>query len=410
MIRNERIQDTLHKVAEFGAAPEGGTTRLSYSAEFLAAQEYLRQEMLKIGMQVEVDPIGNLVGTYKGTDTDLVPVMSGSHLDTVPLGGNFDGILGAVSALEVARSWYEDGYRPKRGLQVIATIEEEGTSFGMACFGVSVRCGEFANKQPQELACTAREGTLSDCLQEAGLKQDALQKAAEEKLPAAFVELHIEQGAELDEQGLPAGIVTSIVGFDRLHLVLKGESNHAGTTAMHRRRDAMAAGAAIALGVQILARKDKRFVATVGSFTVEPNVPNIVPGKVSLCVETRSYTDEILHEVREMVMQVVEKAVADNNVEYEIEGDYHNFAMPMDEKIIDTMVESAAELKLNAVKMPSWAGHDSQIFAKAGVPTGMIFVPSINGISHSKDELSRPEEIVRGVELLEKVLRRLTEK
>ena len=151
-------------------------------------------------------------------------------------------------------------------------------------------------------------------------------------------------------------------------------------------------------------------MATVGSFTVEPNVPNIVPGKVSLCVETRSYTDEILQEVREMVMQVLEKAAADNNVEYEIEGDYHNFAMPMDEKIIDTMVESAAELKLNAMKMPSWAGHDSQIFAKAGVPTGMIFVPSINGVSHAKEELSRPEEITRGVELLERVLRKLTAK
>lgn len=410
MIRSERIQDTLHKVAEFGAAPEGGTTRLSYSKEFLGAQEYLRQEMLKIGMEVEVDPIGNLVGTYVGTDGTLVPVMSGSHLDTVPLGGNFDGILGAVAALEVARSWHEEGYTPKRSLQVIATIEEEGTSFGMACFGVSVRCGEFAHKQPQDIPCAVNDGTLADCLANAGLKQDALQKTAEEKLPAAFVELHIEQGAELDEQGLPAGIVTSIVGFDRLHLVIKGESNHAGTTAMHRRKDAVAAGAAIALGVQALARKDKRFVATVGSFTVEPNVPNIVPGKVSLCVETRSYTDEILQEVREMVMHVVEKAVADNNVEYEIEGDYHNFAMPMDEKIIDTMVDSAAELQLNAVKMPSWAGHDSQIFAKAGVPTGMIFVPSINGVSHAKEELSRPEEITRGVELLESVLRKLTAK
>lgn len=410
MIRSERIEATLQKIAEFGAVPEGGTTRLSYSKEFLAAQEYLRQEMLKLGMDVEVDPIGNLVGTYKGSDSDLAPVMSGSHLDTVPLGGNYDGILGAIAALEVARSWHEEGYVPKRSLQVIATIEEEGTSFAMACFGVRVRCGEFVKQKATDIPCAVQDGTLADCLAFAGLPSNALQAAAKAVMPSTFIELHIEQGAELDEQKLPAGIVTSIVGFDRLHLVLKGESNHAGTTAMHRRKDAVAAGAAIALGVQALARKDKRFVATVGNFTVEPNVPNIVPGKVSLCIETRSYSDDILQEVREMVMKVIAAAVADNNVEYEIAGDFHNFAMPMNEEIINTMVEAAEEIKLNAVKLPSWAGHDAQIFAKAGVPTGMIFVPSINGVSHAKEELSRPEEILRGVELLDVVLRKLTAK
>ena len=410
MIRSERIEAALHKIAEFGAVSEGGTTRLSYSKEFLAAQEYLRQEMLKLGMDVEIDPIGNLVGTYKGSDNELAPVMSGSHLDTVPLGGNFDGILGAVAALEVARSWHEEGYVPKRSLQVIATIEEEGTSFGMACFGVRVRCGEFMGQKATDIPCTVKEGTLADCLAFAGLPSNALQAAAEAKLPSAFVELHIEQGAELDEKKLPTGIVTSIVGFDRLHLVLKGESNHAGTTAMHRRKDAVAAGAAIALGVQELARKDKRFVATVGNFTVEPNIPNIVPGKVSLCIETRSYSDDILQEVRKMVLKVIDAAVADNNVDYEIAGDFHNFAMPMNENIINTMVEAAKEIKLDAVKIPSWAGHDAQIFAKAGVPTGMIFVPSINGISHAKEELSRQEEIFHGVELLDKVLRKLTAK
>lgn len=410
MIRNERIQATLNTISGFGAVPEGGTTRLSYSKEFLAAQEYLRQEMLNLGMEVVVDPIGNLVGTYKGSEADLAPVMSGSHLDTVPRGGNFDGILGAVSALEVVRSWHEENYIPKRSLQVIATIEEEGTSFGMACFGVRVRCGEFIRQNATDIPCAVQDGTLADCLAFAGLPSNALQAAAKAVMPAAFIELHIEQGAELDEQKLPAGIVTSIVGFDRLHLVLKGESNHAGTTAMHRRKDAVAAGAAIALGVQALARKDKRFVATVGSFTVEPNVPNIVPGKVSLCIETRSYSDDILREVREMVMKVIAAAVADNNVEYEIVGDFHNFAMPMNEEIINTMVEAAEEIKLNAVKLPSWAGHDAQIFAKAGVPTGMIFVPSINGVSHAKEELSRPEEILHGVELLDVVLRKLTAK
>lgn len=408
-VNKQRIQDTLQKMASFGGTDGDGTTRLSYSPVFLWAQDYLEQQMLELGMEVERDAIGNLIGTYAGTEPELKPVMSGSHLDTVPHGGNYDGILGVVSALETARSWHEEGYRPRRSLQVIATVEEESTAFGLGCFGVRVRSGEFKDADPERIACQAEPGTLADKLREAGLPSDALRRAAAGLGGLhAFVELHIEQGAELDENRRSAGIVSHIVGFDRIHFIMKGEANHAGTTAMHRRRDAAAAGAAVILAVQKLARGDRRFVATVGSFSIRPDVPNIVPGRAAFCVETRSYSNEVLREVHDKVFEIVKQAAADNGVEWELENDFHVDAVPLSREIISLMQETAAEQQLDCVVMPSWAGHDSQIFAAAGVPTGMIFVPSVKGVSHSGKEFSRPDEIAAGAALLEQVLRRLT--
>lgn len=408
-INSARLQQTLQKLAEYGALPDGGTTRLTYSREFMQAQEYLRQEMEQAGMTTEIDAAGNLIGTLRGKQPQLPAVMSGSHLDTVPQGGNFDGVLGIAAALEVARSWQEDGYMPQRSLQVIATAEEEGTAFGMACFGVRVRSGEFKGRQADEIKCTGRAGTLADCLREAGLPQDALSSAAcGFGNLAAFVELHIEQGAELDEQEREVGIVTHIVGYDRLHITFCGEANHAGTTAMHRRRDAAAAGAEVIIAVRDLARQDRRFVATVGKFTVEPNVPNIVPGRVSLCVETRSYDDAILQEVRGQVLRIIEQAAAANGVIWQTDGDFHVSAVPLSERLVTTASEEAERLHLDYLALPSWAGHDTQIFAGAGIPAVMLFVPSVRGISHAAAEYSTPENIFRCSCLLDAVLQRLT--
>ena len=408
-IQLKRIEKTLAALAVYGAVPEGGTTRLSYGPEYLAAQEFLCGEMTAAGMQVELDPIGNLIGTYTGSEPGLPAVMSGSHLDTVPAGGNFDGALGIVAALECVRSWQDEGYRPKRSLQVIATIEEEGTAFGMACFGVRVRNGEFKTQQPQEIAYLAG-GTLADCLQRAKLPLQALQLAATGfAAVAAFVELHIEQGSELDQQGVPCGIVEAIVGYDRLFVTLQGEANHAGTTSMSRRRDALAAAASLVLGVKDLAEHDRRFVATVGQLTVVPNAVNIVPGQVRLSIETRSYNDAILAEVRVQVLDLLRRVEADSGVTIEQSHDFHVAAVPLTSSVVDIAEQAAAKCGVDCLRLPSWAGHDAQIFAAAGVPTGMIFVPSIGGISHARDERSDYQAIGQAVRVLEQTLRTLAE-
>lgn len=360
-------------------------------------------------MLAEVDPIGNLIGTYVGREPELTAVMSGSHLDTVPAGGNFDGALGIVAALECVRSWQEEGYLPKRTVQVIATIEEECTAFGMACFGVRVRGGEFKKQKPESIVHLTG-GSLAECLQAAGLPHSALQDAAVgfQDL-AAFVELHIEQGADLEERGLTCGAVTAIVGYDRLFLTLHGEANHAGTTSMRRRRDALAAAAEVILGVKELAEADDRFVATVGQLNVAPNAVNIVPGKVQLAIETRAADDRVLAEVSAKIMSLLERTASKSGVVITKENDFHVAAVPLSESVRKVIEQSAAECGVSFQAMPSWAGHDAQIFAASGVPTGMIFVPSINGVSHSKEESSDFQSVTQAVKVLEKTLKTLAE-
>lgn len=409
----KRMMARLQEVGRCGALPDGGTTRLTYTQEYRAAQELLQKYASAADMSCSSDAVGNLIFTYPGKDQSLPPVLSGSHLDTVPNGGNFDGILGIISALETASSWHDEGYIPQRTLQVIATAEEEGTAFGRACFGASVLAGCCRSQQPENIKKTDGSGTLADCLRSYRLPQTALQDAARSNLQqeiAAFIELHIEQGAVLEEAGLAVGAVTHIVGYDRLHLKITGTANHSGTTAMHRRQDALAAGAAIALGAQQLARQDQRFVATVGKFQISPNVPNIVPGQAELCVETRSYDNAILAAVRPKILKLIAAAASDNNVSWQITGDFHNPAVPLDEKIISCLTEAAAELQQPIMRLPSWAGHDTQVFACSGVPSGMLFVKSVGGISHAPEEYSAPDDILTGARILEAALRRLTNK
>lgn len=408
-INEERLHNHLKEIAQFGALPEGGTTRYTYSKEWQDALNVLKSYAATIGMETSTDSIGNTTFCYKGNKPELKPVMCGSHLDTVRAGGNYDGILGILSAFAVAESWYEACYRPERSLQIIATAEEEGNSFGQACFGVAVRAGLFKDKNADEIECRVKEGTLADRLKECGLPADALQSAATGFNDInAYVELHIEQGAELDEKQIPVGAVTAIVGYDRLYITLKGEANHSGTTAMHRRKDALVGAAEIVININKLANKDKRFVATVGKLDVKPNMANIVPGEVSLVVETRSYTDDILKEVREHILDIINDACDNNGLTWQIDGDFHNCACELDKNIIKCIMESAKELGIEAIELPSWAGHDAQIVSCSGVPAGMIFVKSINGISHAKEEYSTPEDIIAGIKALESVLRKLT--
>ena len=408
-IQYERIKKTIAALAAYGTLPQGGTTRLSYTAEYLAAQAFLQREMLESGMLAEVDPIGNLIGTYVGREPELTAVMSGSHLDTVRQAEILTELWVSSAALECVRSWQEEGYRPKRTVQVIATIEEECTAFGMACFGVRVRGGEFKKQQPESIVHLTG-GSLAECLQAAGLPHSALQDAAVgfQDL-AAFVELHIEQGADLEERGLTCGAVTAIVGYDRLFLTLHGEANHAGTTSMRRRRDALAAAAEVILGVKELAEADDRFVATVGQLNVAPNAVNIVPGKVQLAIETRAADDRVLAEVRAKIMSLLERTASKSGVVITKENDFHVAAVPLSESVRKVIEQSAAECGVSFQAMPSWAGHDAQIFAASGVPTGMIFVPSINGVSHSKEESSDFQSVTQAVKVLEKTLKTLAE-
>ena len=406
-IQYERIKKTIAALAAYGTLPQGGTTRLSYTAEYLAAQAFLQREMLESGMLAEVDPIGNLIGTYVGREPELTAVMSGSHLDTVPAGGNFDGALGIVAALECVRSWQEEGYRPKRTVRVIATIEEECTAFGMACFGVRVRGGEFKKQQPESIVHLTG-GSLAECLQEAGLPHSALQDAAVgfQDL-AAFVELHIEQGCVLESNGQSIGVVNAIVGQRRYTVTLNGESNHAGTTPMGYRRDTVYAFSRIChQSVEKAKKMGDPLVLTFGKVEPRPNTVNVVPGKTTFTIDCRHTDATVLRDFTQQLENDMRAICDEMDIGIDIDLWMDEEPVPMNKELVATLTELCESEKLNYRVMHSGAGHDAQIFAPR-VPTCMIFIPSINGISHNPAERTNITDLAEGVKTLALMLYQL---
>ena len=406
MMKNEagvRIEEMLCQLAD-ATRIDGEIWRAAYTLEDKIAKNILREWIEDLGLEYREDAIGNVYGRLPGTESGTV--LTGSHLDTVKNGGKYDGALGVVTGVAALGYLKQSGFVPKHSLEVGGLMEEEGSRFPSGCQGSRAICGTLKEEDLEEVGCDGV--TLREALLSAGYQPEALKSVKRDDI-RAIVELHIEQGADLEERGLTCGAVTAIVGYDRLFLTLHGEANHAGTTSMRRRRDALAAAAEVILGVKELAEADDRFVATVGQLNVAPNAVNIVPGKVQLAIETRAADDRVLAEVRAKIVSLLERTASKSGVVITKENDFHVAAVPLSESVRKVIEQSAAECGVSFQAMPSWAGHDAQIFAASGVPTGMIFVPSINGVSHSKEESSDFQSVTQAVKVLEKTLKTLAE-
>ncbi len=405
----EKIELLFTKLAAFGKNSEGGLTRLSYSEEFLAAQTMLAEFMENIGMTVAIDAVGNLIGTYPGRDNSLAPVCCGSHLDSVPNGGTFDGALGIVTALECVRSWHEENWQPLRPVKVIAFVEEEGARFGSVCFGSRAMAGELQGTDPA--AFQSSEGrTLPELLADCHLDTHPFNEETTLKNNSSFVELHIEQGAALTESGCSVGIVKAIAGIKRLNVVIKGKANHSGSTAMHRRQDALvAASSLVAFVYDNALASHGNYVATVGKLNVLPNAENVIPGEVQLTIEMRSADTTVLEAAKEKIMRQYLQISTDYKVTIETVSEYNVAPMPMDKELIQTITEASDSLGIDYRLLPSWAGHDAMIIGRY-IPTAMIFVPSINGISHSPLELSEWPAIEKATKVLDNTLKTLASK
>ena len=405
----EKLETLFAKLAAFGKNNEGGLTRLSYSPEFQAAQTMLAEFMKNIGMTVAIDAVGNLIGTYPGRDNSLKPICSGSHLDSVPNGGMFDGALGIVTALECLRGWHEEGWQPLRPVKVIAFVEEEGSRFGSVCFGSRSMAGELREADPVSFQNSAGR-TLPEFLADCHLDNDPFNKETSLQNNAAFVELHIEQGAALTESGCSVGIVKAIAGIKRLNVVIKGKANHSGSTAMHRRQDALvAASSLVAFVYDNALASHGNYVATVGKLNVLPNAENVIPGEVQLTIEMRSADTTVLEAAKEKIMRQYLQISTDYKVTIETVSEYNVAPMPMDKELIQTITEASDSLGIDYRLLPSWAGHDAMIIGRY-IPTAMIFVPSINGISHSPLELSEWPAIEKATQVLDGALRILASK
>lgn len=396
-----RLRRRLEALAQIGRTPESGVTRLSYRTEHAAAVRLAAGWMREAGATAGVDAWGNLHGLVPGGDPGLPPVAAGSHLDTVPNGGIFDGALGVVAAIETAQALRDAGTRLPRPLLLLGFAEEEGTSFGVGCLGSLGIVG----RAPAPETIHDREGVTVAALLRAF--DPGVARAPLSPKMAAYLELHIEQGPVLASRGAPLAAVEAIVGIARAVFTFRGQANHAGTTPMDVRRDALWGAADLVGQVRTLARDTGgRAVATVGRLAVSPGATNVVPGAAEMTVEIRSAEPPLLAALRAAAEQAGRASAERHGLDLEIGAWRAEPPAPLDAGVRASIVQAARDLGWPITTMPSWAGHDAKILC-AQVPSGMIFVPSDRGISHSPEEHTSWEDAARGAQVLCRAVERL---
>lgn len=385
----------IEEFAAIGATPGGGVTRLALSDEDREARDRLAALMRKAGLIVRIDDFGNMTGRRPGT-SDGPPVQLGSHLDTVRDGGRFDGALGVLAALEIVRTMEAARIETRLPIEIVNWTNEEGVRFEPGMMGSGAATGRFAREWVDARA--DRDGlTFGAELERIHYRGTARDRPAK---PAAYLELHIEQGPTLDEAGLPVGIVEGIVGITWLNLVVEGRADHAGPSPMPTRRDALVAAAALISKVQRVALvMGEPAVGTVGRLDVEPNVINTIPGKVTMSVDFRHPTSEGLDQMVAEVEATVRLIQAEGGVIVAVDRFVTNEPTPFDADIMSTIAHAAAALGLPERRLWSGAGHDAKYAADVS-PAGMIFVRSRGGVSHSEREWSDPADIEAGANVL----------
>ncbi len=404
-VQQERLWATLQKLGEFGKNPEGGVSRVGFTEADLVGRAYVMGLMREAGLEVRVDPAGNIFGLRRGSEK-LPLLLFGSHIDSVPHGGNFDGDVGSLGAIEVIRALNERHVTTRHPLEVAIWSNEEGGRFYSGLFGSSAAAGVL----PADIAARQDDKgeKLSDWLSRMG--GDASRIAAPKIAPgsvAGYLELHIEQGAVLDEAKIPIGVVTGIVGISLRTCTAVGFANHAGTTPMNRRRDALVAAARAVLAVREEVRAETgRQVGTVGWMKVEPGASNVIPGKVTFPVELRDLDEGKINRIAQRVLERFKTIGRQENVTISCTKPDFDAPALTAKSFQDAIRASAREAGLRTLDLPSGAGHDAQN-AALFAPVGMIFVPSRGGISHSPLEYTSPEQAANGAEVLYRALLRL---
>jgi len=372
--------------------------RVAFSNGDIEARKYIINLMGSLGLSVRVDEAGNIYGHRKGIDSTLPYISFGSHIDAVPAGGIYDGDLGVLGALECIDILNANNIKTKHPLEVIVFTDEEG---GLT--GSKVITGHFDDKQ---LTAVTNSGkTIRQGINDIGGNADALHKAERNgKDIAAFLELHIEQGSFLETEHTNIGVVQGIVGLKPYDIVVEGMANHAGTTPMASRKDALLTAAKIIVAINdAVLSIPGRQVATVGQISVTPGATNVIPGKAVISLDLRDLSEEKMQTVFDIIKQSADSLASLNGTKVSFIAKPYNKPVMTDKRIQALIENSANELGLTTKPMPSGALHDTQDMAKI-VPAGMIFVPSKNGISHSPDEYTSPTDMANGVNVLLKTI------
>jgi len=392
-----RLQATLEQLSTYGRRAGGsfadGVSRVAYSDADVAGRAYVMGLMREAGLAPRIDAAGNISGTRAGSDPSLKPIVIGSHIDSVPGGGNFDGQLGSMAAIEAVRVLNEHHLATRHPLEVTLWSNEEGGPIGSSAVVEAI---------PAELLERRFNGVpMREGLLKIGGDPDHLARAR--RAPHSlhcYLELHIEQGGILEKAGIAIGVVDGIVSIDEYDVEVKGFANHAGTTPMGERHDALLAAAKVVEAVrEIATRAPGRQVGTVGRFEVFPNAPNVIPGLVKLSVEFRDLSAETIAGLGAETAARLQQIARETGTEISMVRAVHDDPALADARIQRQIEAAAATLDLKTMHMQSGAGHDAQNLAKLA-PMGMIFIPSIGGISHSPKELSRWPDCANGADVL----------
>lgn len=401
----KEIENMISWISSFGVDDSGGTSRLLYSESWLEAQKALKRKFEKLGMEVRFDEIGNLYGKVIGTDNGNETIATGSHVDTVVNGGKLDGQLGIIGGYLAVKQLLETYGLPKKNIEIISMAEEEGSRFPYVFWGSKNIFG-IANKKDVENIKDMNGIPFVSAMHQCGFD---FKKDNECSIPdvKTFVEFHIEQGNTLEMEGKSVGVISSIVGQKRYNITLKGEANHAGTTLMKYRRDVIQVFAKIVTESIEKAKKiGDPLVLTFGKIVVKPNTVNVVPGDALFTMDCRHTDKEVLSKFTKEIEEDMRRIAKEADVDIEIDNWMNEDPVPMDSKVI-SVIENACKMeKLNYKIMHSGAGHDSQIIAPR-IPTAMIFVPSIKGISHNPAEDTKLEDISQGIKALKRSLYQL---
>ena len=391
-----RLWERLHRLGRIGADDHGGVTRPGFGSAHAEALALVATWAREAGLETGRDDIGNLIAVLPGRDPDAPLIGLGSHLDSVPNGGRFDGALGVVAAVEVLQTLREHTVRPRRGLAALGFADEEGNTFGIGVMSAQLWTGEIG---PERYASIVDGAGRSLEAHLRAFDVPGLPLVARPAL-AAYLELHVEQGPVLDEAGASAAAVEAIVGISRTTVTFHGQANHAGTTPMALRRDALWGAAELALAVRDLANASgERAVATVGVFEVSPGATNVIPGRTRLRVELRSPDEGRLATLRDEVDALVTTAARRNGLSATIDPWHHAPAVPMHPAVLRATQDALVTAGLPERTMPSWAGHDAKVLARR-LPVGMLFVPSKGGLSHTPDEDTDPSHCAAGAQAL----------
>jgi beta-ureidopropionase / N-carbamoyl-L-amino-acid hydrolase len=396
------LRERIEALSRFGRPAGGafadGVSRIAYSDADIEGRRYVMELMKAAGLQPRIDPAGNIFAIRAGTEPRLPPILFGSHIDSVPGGGNFDGDLGSLSALGTLEALGAAGVRTRHPLEMVVWAHEEGFAFGRGLACSRIVAGEVTPADMDEVWNGMRRG---DAIRRIGGNPDRILEARRPKgAHHCYLELHIEQGGTLERAGVPIGVVEGIVAIDKYDAVVTGFANHAGTTPIAERHDAMLAAAHLTVAVRdAVTRAPGRQVGTVGHIEVTPNSPNVIPGLARLSIELRDLSPQKLVAMMDDIRARAREIAANTQTTIEFIPAMRAAPAAASAEVQSAIERAGASLGLGTSRLPSGAGHDAQMMAVLG-PMGMIFVPSVGGVSHSPKELTHWDDCARGADVL----------